>query len=62
LPTRNVGETPTLLEGDAAFELYDTFGFPIDLTELLCAERGLTVDMPRFETLMEQQQEPILVH
>ncbi|MFM2242700.1 MAG: alanine--tRNA ligase [Verrucomicrobiota bacterium] len=40
-----------------AFELYDTFGFPIDLTELLCAERGLKVDMPGFEALMEQQRE-----
>jgi alanyl-tRNA synthetase/REP element-mobilizing transposase RayT len=46
-----------ILSGDIAFELYDTFGFPIDLTELLCAERGLQVDMPRFEKLMEQQQE-----
>jgi alanyl-tRNA synthetase len=45
------------LSGDVAFELYDTFGFPIDLTELLCAERGLKVDMPRFEKLMEQQRE-----
>jgi len=45
------------LSGDVAFELYDTFGFPIDLTELLCAERGLTVDMPRFTELMEEQQE-----
>jgi alanyl-tRNA synthetase len=45
------------LSGDIAFELYDTFGFPVDLTELLCAERGLTVDMPRFEKLMEQQRE-----
>ena len=48
---------PETLSGDVAFELYDTFGFPIDLTELLCAERGLKVDMPRFEKLMEQQQE-----
>ncbi len=46
-----------ILSGDIAFELYDTFGFPIDLTELLCAERGLKVDMARFEELMEQQQE-----
>jgi alanyl-tRNA synthetase/REP element-mobilizing transposase RayT len=46
-----------ILSGDIAFELYDTFGFPIDLTELLCTERGLKVDMPRFEKLMEQQQE-----
>ncbi|MCU0797169.1 MAG: alanine--tRNA ligase [Akkermansiaceae bacterium] len=43
------------LSGDLAFQLYDTFGFPIDLTELLCAERGLKVDMPRFEKLMDQQ-------
>jgi len=43
--------------GDIAFELYDTFGFPIDLTELLCSERGLQVDMPRFEKLMHEQQE-----
>ncbi|MES2996229.1 MAG: alanine--tRNA ligase-related protein [Verrucomicrobiota bacterium] len=48
---------PQELSGDIAFELYDTFGFPIDLTELLCAERGLKVDMPRFEELMEQQRE-----
>ncbi|MFZ9937690.1 MAG: alanine--tRNA ligase [Luteolibacter sp.] len=45
------------LSGNVAFELYDTYGFPIDLTELLCAERGLKVDMPRFEALMEQQRE-----
>ncbi len=53
------GGTPALppISGDVAFELYDTFGFPIDLTELLCAERGLKVDMPRFEKLMEQQRE-----
>ena len=48
---------PQQLSGDLAFELYDTFGFPIDLTELLCAERGLTMDMPRFEKLMDQQRE-----
>jgi len=43
------------LSGDIAFQLYDTFGFPIDLTELICAERGLKIDMPRFEKLMGQQ-------
>ena len=43
------------LSGDIAFQLYDTFGFPIDLTELICVERGLKVDMPRFEKLMGQQ-------
>ncbi len=43
------------VSGDIAFQLYDTFGFPIDLTELLCSERGLKLDMPRFEKLMDQQ-------
>ena len=38
-----------------AFQLYDTFGFPIDLTELLARERGLTVDSAGFEKLMEEQ-------
>ncbi len=51
------GRVCSPFSGDIAFELYDTFGFPIDLTELLCSERGLKVDMPRFEQLMEQQQE-----
>jgi alanyl-tRNA synthetase len=50
-------EKLSFFSGDYAFELYDTFGFPSDLTELLCAERGLKVDMPRFEELMEQQRE-----
>ena len=45
------------LDGAFAFQLYDTFGFPIDLTELLCAERGLKVDMKKFEQLMEEQRE-----
>jgi alanyl-tRNA synthetase len=45
------------LSGEFAFKLYDTFGFPSDLTQLLCAERGLKVDMATFETLMEQQRE-----
>ncbi|CAA6678824.1 MULTISPECIES: alanine--tRNA ligase [unclassified Lentimonas] len=41
--------------GEFAFKLYDTFGFPIDLTQLLCAERGLKVDMQTFEKHMEAQ-------
>ncbi len=45
------------VSGEVTFELYDTFGFPSDLTELLCAERGLAADMARFEELMEQQRE-----
>ncbi|MBE7494468.1 MAG: alanine--tRNA ligase [Verrucomicrobiaceae bacterium] len=45
----------TRIEGAEAFLLYDTFGFPLDLTELLARERGLTVDTAGFEKLMEEQ-------
>ena len=45
----------TVIGGDFAFKLYDTYGFPLDLTELMARERGLTVDKPRFESLMEEQ-------
>ncbi|NWK55673.1 alanine--tRNA ligase [Verrucomicrobiaceae bacterium N1E253] len=52
-----VGNYQQVVGGEFAFKLYDTFGFPIDLTQLLCAERGLKVDMSKFEELMEQQRE-----
>ena len=44
-----------LIDGEFAFELYDTFGFPIDLTELMAREKGLTVDMEGFQKALEVQ-------
>ena len=48
-------EQVTIVSGADAFLLYDTFGFPADLTELLARERGLTVDSSGFTTLMDEQ-------
>jgi alanyl-tRNA synthetase len=46
---------PAVLDGDTAFKLHDTYGFPVDLTADVCRERGLTVDQPRFDELLEAQ-------
>ncbi len=45
------------ISGAFAFRLYDEQGFPLDLTELMARERGLTVDTAGFETLMEEQRD-----
>ena len=45
------------LSGEFAFKLYDTYGFPLDLTELMAREQGLAVDTAGFEKLMEEQRE-----
>jgi alanyl-tRNA synthetase len=43
------------VEGEFAFELYDTFGFPIDLTQLMAREKGMTVDMDGFNRCLAEQ-------
>lgn len=45
----------TELDGESAFRLFDTYGFPLDLTELICRENGYTVDEKGFDVEMEKQ-------
>jgi len=50
-------QTSGIIDGDFAFELYDTYGFPVDLTELMAREIGWHVDMEGFRKGMEKQKE-----
>jgi alanyl-tRNA synthetase len=47
----------TLIDGDTAFKLHDTFGFPLDLTADVCRERGVAVDEAGFNAAMNRQRE-----
>ena len=47
----------TELDGTQAFRLFDTYGFPLDLTELICRENGMTVDEKQFDEEMQKQKE-----
>ena len=47
--------TDSVLPGDVAFKLYDTFGFPLDLTADVCREKNITIDEDRFNQCMEEQ-------
>lgn len=46
---------PRVLDGETAFTLYDTYGFPLDLTADICRERNISVDEAGFDTAMEKQ-------
>ena len=50
-------ENKTVIEGADAFKLYDTFGFPIDLTREIAEENGFTTDMDGFNALMQEQKQ-----
>lgn len=52
---RCIADGKTVISGEDAFKLYDTFGFPIDLTREIAAERGLDIDDARFTELMAEQ-------
>ncbi len=51
------GGSGDVVSGEDAFKLYDTYGFPVDLTQLMAEERGLRVDIAGFEQAMEEQKE-----
>lgn len=54
---QTIDKKQALVNGAAVFELYDTFGFPIDLTRLIVGEKGLSIDEAGFELAMEAQKE-----
>lgn len=47
----------TVIPGDDVFKLYDTYGFPVDLTAVMAREKGFSIDEDRFNELMEEQKE-----
>jgi alanyl-tRNA synthetase len=47
----------TVIDGNFAFELFDTYGFPIDLSELLARENKLTIDMDEFQSALKKQKD-----
>ena len=53
----NKNASGSVLNGHVAFELHDTYGFPLDLTQDVCRERGVTVDVDGFDAAMQQQKD-----
>ena len=54
---RSAEDGGKVLDGETAFKLYDTFGFPLDLTADVCRERGVAVDEAGFDAAMDAQRE-----
>lgn len=54
---KEVSKGKELISGDDAFKLHDTYGFPIDLTQLMAREKGIEVDEDRFDELMKEQKD-----
>jgi alanyl-tRNA synthetase len=52
---KELQQTKDIFSGDVAFKLYDTYGFPLDLTQDMLRDKGLQVDQKRFDELMQQQ-------
>ncbi len=52
-----LSKTQEVFSGEVAFKLYDTYGFPLDLTEDMLREKGLSLDKKGFERLMKEQRE-----
>lgn len=52
-----IQQSKTIIDGAAAFELYDTYGFPLDLTKLIAQENGLSVDEKGFDVEMQAQKD-----
>jgi len=54
---RALASGATQIDGDTAFKLHDTYGFPVDLTADVCRERNVTVDEERFNALLNEQRQ-----
>lgn len=52
---KELAKTSDIFSGEAAFKLYDTFGFPLDLTQDMLKERGIKIDLESFERCMSEQ-------
>ncbi len=52
-----IKEGGTVIPGEVVFKLHDTYGFPLDLTQVMAQEKGLSIDLKGFEKLLEEQRE-----